>query len=334
MAAFFLAVVGWLTSPVIARACACGAVVTTEQAVVNGETAVVRYSGGVESIDMSMRLSGSAADAAWIMPIPKGTEVSLGHADFDSLYEATKPETRQVYDWVPRFGSGARDSKAAGAGKDDPVRVDSVQQIGPFDVTTLSGTDPSAVGAWLVEHGYSKRSDLDQTFGLYLKQGFQILAVKLVPEGQYLDGDLAPLRMTFETDEAIYPILLSKHASTTQDIRLYLVSDHKMTVTREASLGQPLALRFAGKLPLSAVEPGLSGDGYVTLFTGRLVPRQIEADYAFGRAADDEPYREVRTITVYRGDTTMGIVAAVALFAGAVVVTLVVRRRARVRARA
>lgn len=318
--------VAWLAAgPSTARACACGAYITTEQAVVNGETAVIDYRDGVETIDMKMQVAGSSHDAAWIMPVPQGTEVSLGDNDrFQRLYDLTKPKEKVVYDFHPlsflRMGSdgGAPQGIPTGGG----VTVDSVSVIGPFEVSTLSATDPTALNDWLVEHGYTERPDLVPTFTTYLERGWQVLAVKLAsPTGAELGGDLDALRMSFETGEVVYPILLSSHATREQDVRLYLIADGKMAVSTEASPHERLELRFAGKLAVTDIDPTLSGEDelYVTAYTTQLSPRLIEADYTFARADNDVTYQEYYERVVWVGHWAwlgIGLIALVALSLG------------------
>ncbi len=308
LAATLIGVGLWVVGPNAATSCACGAVITADSsASVYAETSTISYFDGVESIDMRLTLQGSAEDAAWVMPVPRGTQVSLGSADFESLYEATKPQIRVVEDWWPRlpwlFPEGMSAPEAAAPG----VHVVNVQRIGPFDVTTLTGTDPQQVNHWLVEHGYQERSDLDATFGHYLDLDFNIVAVKLSPESGELTDDLPSLRMDFATDEVIYPILLSRHATTDQSLRLYLVSDHKMRITQGQANGI-MKLRFAGELHKSILYPTLSFPAddsvYVTLFTGNLSPRGIVEDYVFAPDSDNEPFQEYEEVVVKRGEIT------------------------------
>lgn len=310
MLAFVLAI-GWLVvGPSSAEACACGAMITTEQAVVQGETAVVRYANGTETIDMKMTLGKAAKDAAWIMPVPQGTRVSLGmDAQFERLFELTRPKEKKTYDFNPlsvfRLGGEGAGSPETGS---PPVRVDSVAVIGPFEVTTLSASDPHALSDWLVGHGYTSRPDLEPTLASYVERGWQTLAVKLTPEGgTSLGGDLDPLRMVFDTDEVVYPIMLSRHARAKQDVRLYLLADHRMEVATEAAPKTPLKVRFAGPLGITDIDPSLSGEStiYVTAFTAQLNPERIVDDYRFRQAPTDEPVQEYYTTTVQMGHWTL-----------------------------
>lgn len=326
---------GWLlVGPVSARACACGAYITTEQAVVQGETAVIRYLDGIETIDMKMLVGGASRDAAWIMPVPRDTEVSLGDDDqFLTLFHLTRPKRRDVYDFglLPRMGADGGGAPQAIPTQGAAVSVESVAVIGPFEVTTLSATDPGALNQWLITNGYTERPDLVPTFGRYLDRGWQVLAVKLTPAGgEQLGGDLDALRMTFATDEVVYPIELSSHATVTQDVRLYLVSEGKLEVATEADATNPLEMRFAGRLAMTDIDPTLSGDAevYVTAYTAQIDPAHIEADYTFARAADDEPYQEYYDRVVWVGYWTWLAIVLIPIAAGLTYIYVRARRRA------
>jgi hypothetical protein len=323
VSALLLAVVLVLV-PRPAAACACGAVISNSSAAVSGETALVSWDGTTESIDMVLKLKGSAVDAGWIMPTPQGTAVSLGDRSvFPKLATATAPRVEKRYVWLPSFGAG----NAAGADRAMPgtgaggVQV-SVSQVGPFTVSTLSSTDPDAVNTWLSDHGYPTRPELTDTFGVYLANGWAIQAVKLTSPGGQLAGDLDPLRMTFSASTPVYPILLSKHARDTQIVTLYLVSAHRLEVATPASTYASTTPLFAGRVTASTLGlTPLDGDAvYLTAFTEVLIPDQITGDYTFRQAADDTSYQRVTYIDVDMSGVTMlvvlGLLVAAAIVGG------------------
>ena len=306
--------------PSTARACACGALVTESGASIDGETALIVHDKGTETIDMVMSLNGEASSAAWIMPVPGGTQVSLGNREvFDRLHTITAPKPRYVYDWTPGFGGAAKDrGPMAGAGG---VTVLRTQVVGPFEVTTLDGTSASSVNSWLVDHGYPSRDALEPTFQGYLDDGWNIVAVKLVPgaDATLLAAEgLDALRMTFATDRPIYPIKLSQHAQVEQRLRLYVAARHRMDASDPTSSSSGLPLRFAGAVP--GREIGL-GDGpwFLTAYQATLFPSDISTDIAFTRSATDEPYQATYTVVVPVGSYALlalfglGAIAAVAV---------------------
>jgi len=314
-----------------AAACACGAVISNSTAAVSGETSLITWDGSTETIDMVMVLQGSAADAAWIMPVPPATVASLGdRAVFGKLATATAPRVEKQYTFWPSFGFGANGS-VSGAQRPGGLSV-TTSEVGPFTVSTLSGTDPEEVNTWLAAHGYPTKPALTATFAQYLADGWSIDAVKLTSPGGQLEGNLDPLRMTFATTAPVYPIKLSNYAKEVQAITLYVAAAHRMEITRDASPGTYVDSLFAGRV--AAADLGLTPmdgqDVYLTAFTQVLHPGSVTADYQFGRAADDTTYQRVTYETVdLSWVTVLGAIVVVVGVAALVVVVAIRQGRSR-----
>lgn len=60
-----------------ARACACGAVITDDDSHIRGETALIVDKGSSKELYLVMLLNGTPSEAAWIMPLPTVSDVSL-----------------------------------------------------------------------------------------------------------------------------------------------------------------------------------------------------------------------------------------------------------------
>lgn len=310
-----------------AAACACGAVISNSTAAVGGETSLITWDGRTETIDMKLMLSGQASDAAWIMPVPAGTVASLGDAAvFPKLITATLPRVEKQYTFWPSFGFGDNGS-VSGAQRPGGLNV-TTSEVGPFTVSTLSGTDPEAVNGWLADHGYPTKPGLTATFAGYLAEGWSIDAVKLTSPGGRLTGELDPLRMTFATAVPVYPIKLSNFATKVQAVVLYIVAAHRMAVTVPASTSSYVEPIFAGKVAASdlGITPLDGQDVYLTAFRQTLEPGSVGADYEFGQAADDTSYQQVTYETVDLSWVTLLAAIVVVLAAMAVVVALSLRQ--------
>ena len=326
-----------------ARACACGAVVADEP--VAKEAAFVWFDGSTEQIDMVLGLQGSVQDAAWIMPVPNHTEVSIGdqkaltQSATDALPEYRTKRVVRLKSLL--FGS---DSSGSAAGptqgarpESKPVEVEKVSTVGPFQVTQLTGTDGSAVAQWLTAHGYPSKPQLAPTFTQYLKQGWRIDAVKLLPvdAGTSLPATWPALRMSFPASGIVYPLVLSKYARIDQEVTLYLAAPHRMEVLAEPAPNTPLRVDFAGRVPASHAgrteSLGEQLDGqpsyYLTVFSRTLTPADITQDVTFRQAPNDEPYRQVYWNYEYVDIPVEPIILLVAAFA--VVVALAMRQRSR-----
>lgn len=313
-----------------AAACACGAVISNSTAAVNGETSLITWDGRTESIDMKLGLDGEASDAAWIMPVPTGTGVSLGDREvFGKLVTATLPRVEKRYTFWPSIGLGS-DGAVSSAERPGGLSV-TTTEVGPFTVSRLSGSDPEAVNAWLAAHGYPTKPALTQTFAGYLADGWSIDAVKLTSPGGMLAGNLDPLRMTFATTSPVYPIRLSNYAKEPQVVVLYIAAAHRMKITQEASPGTYVEPIFAGRVPAKdlGLAPLDGQDVYLTAFTQTLQPGSVTADYQFGRAADDTTYQRVTYEVVDLSWVTLlgAIVVVLAVMGGVIILSIRQARR-------
>ncbi|SPF68519.1 Protein of unknown function DUF2330 [Propionibacterium ruminifibrarum] len=333
-------------APRPAVACACGAVVADpgSDSSIGGETSVLSWDGSRETITMVMTMTSSAQDVAWIMPAPAGTTIGLGSMDtLAALQEDSMPRVEHKKDWTPRFPwfapGGSRTNEE---GAVPSVEVEDTSTVGPFEVVTLASDDAGALTDWLVDNGYPDRSELVEPFQEYLDQGWRILAVKLAPEvsDETLHGDLPPMNLSFDTDTPVYPIRLSSMAESAQNVRLYVVSAHRLDISRQAAPDQPLDLLFSGAVPAgdAGMTTGFDGSDQVwlTTYDGRLAPSRISDDFAFTQASFDEPYQRVITYWDHTPGEWLGLAITVAVplvVLAAVVAVLVRRARSRARAR-
>ncbi|UNO42318.1 DUF2330 domain-containing protein [Streptomyces sp. MST-110588] len=296
----------WLARP--AYACGCGALVHDSRTTlsVNRETSAVRWDGKTEQIVMSLTVDGTAPDAAWIMPVPHRAEVKLGDRSlFDQLAGITAPvvKTRHYFwprgtDW-PLGGSGGGDGAAApapGSGRPS-VGVVGRERLGPFDVARLTADDPGALRDWLKANGFHLPGALATELRPYVNQHWEYVAVRLAPakKGTRLYGTLDPLRLTFASDRLVYPMRLSRLATTPQSLTLYVFASHRME-PRDAIGGSAPSVFYAGEpAPQGAV--GRLTDGRTMFLTAIaqdfLFPHRITGDHELRRTAADSPYQRV-----------------------------------------
>jgi len=279
-------------------ACGCGALVTSTRSGVSvaDETSIVRYDGGQEEIVMRLSVRSQARDAAWLMPTPSRARVTLGEsAWFAPLDRLTEPAVERPRRWLPDLGGG---DESVGAAPRAPgsVGVLERQRLGPFEVTTLSAGDSGALASWLGAHGYRLPGRLAEALEPYVARHWTYTAIRLAPRQGRLTGELDPLRIRFAAGAPIYPIRLSRLATTPQSVHLYVLAPHRVTVS-----GPGLLTTYAGRVTPSAVaSPGLRamlGNGmFLTeLVRHGIAPSAFTDDLRLGYTADT-PYREVRNV--------------------------------------
>ncbi|MGW2176765.1 DUF2330 domain-containing protein [Streptomyces sp. NPDC001732] len=332
-----------------AYACGCGAMVPRDesQVSVDRETSVVAWDGRTEQIVMRLTVRGNAPEAAWIMPVPHRASVELGDASlFSELSALTAPahETRHYFwprsdDWP--FAPTTGDRVGAPSAAAPPVEVVGRERLGPFDVARLAATDPKALQGWLEENGFELPDRLATALEPYVEQKWEYVAVRLAPreEGRPLTGSLEPLRLRFASGRLIYPMRLSKLASTPQELGLYVLAAHRME-PRGPIGGDAPEVTYAGRID-PASEHG-DADALAAMTDGKPVfltaieqsfprPERIDGDHELRATATDTPYRT--TVYTDRLLTVAGIPAWVltllGIVAAAVVAALLVRRARR-----
>ncbi|WP_411089436.1 DUF2330 domain-containing protein [Streptomyces sp. 061-3] len=325
-----------------AYACGCGAMIPGRQThvSVDRETSVVSWDGRTVQIVMRLTVRGDAADAAWIMPVPHRASVELGDRALFSQLEtltAPVPATRHYFwprsgDW-PFAGSGEGAAGAAPSAAAPPVTVVGREQLGPFDVARLAATDPEALQTWLNQNGFELPDRLATALQPYVDQKWEYVAVRLAPRDKdaLLLGELDPLRLSFASARLVYPMRLSKLASTPQSLGLYVLAAHRMEPSGPIG-GEAPRVTYAQKFTPSASTPATSTEAIRKLAGGRPVfitaieqsfprPELIDGDHELHATAADTPYR---TMT-YRNEllTVGGVPAWVLTVLGAVLVAAV-----------
>ncbi|MFD4778872.1 DUF2330 domain-containing protein, partial [Streptomyces sp. NPDC058427] len=331
---------GSLIAP--AYACGCGAMVVDRNSrmTVDRETSAVGWDGSTEQIVMQLTVRGDAPEAAWIMPVPHRATVELGDAAvFSELETLTAPvrETRHYFwprsgDW-PFGGPDNTSGDAAAPSAAAPVGVVGRERLGPFDVARLTATDPTALEGWLTDNGFDLPDRLSTALRPYVEKKWEYVAIRLAPQekGGPLLGRLDPLRLRFASDELVYPMRLSRLATTPQSLGLYVLADHRME-PRGTIGGQRPEVTYAGRVDTggdSGEYPALGAlTGGKPVFVTALSqsfprPELIDGDHELRAAAADTPYRT----TYYRDELlTVGPFPAwvLSLLGGAVVVVVAV----------
>lgn len=213
------------------------------------------------------------------------------------------------------------------------------ERLGPFDVARLAANDPEALRKWLEDNGFDLPDRLATALKPYVDQRWEYVAIRLAPrEGHNpLGGTLDPLRLRFASDRLVYPMRLSKLASTPQQLGLYVLAAHRME-PRGPIGGDAPEVTYAGRIdPRSTTGDtdaldGLTGGKPVFLTAIEQSfphPERIDGDHELRAADADTPYRrqvyENRLLTVVGAPAWVLSLLAAVLLVAAVVVLLVLR---------
>ncbi len=315
------------TTATTAYACGCGIYIPSEGDVsVSQERALVRWDGQREDIVLSLGVLGGSPEAAIILPVPTPAQVQLADPDlFAELAEMTKPLVREEIEWTFGLGSGSREGAPGAAGSG--VAVLSRQNVGPFDVANLAASDSTELQTWLDENGFQLDPSVIALMQPYVDDAWTFVAVRLQPEqaSQELSGDLAPLWISFDTPELVYPMRASANADVPQTLYLYILADHR--VEKQNAFGtsevayadwvEPAALASG-----SALAPLANRRYFLTKFIDTVNPAQVDSDFLFNFAPQDDTFRQV-TIRRVQQDAA-GIVFLACLAFGAIGTVLII----------
>jgi hypothetical protein len=305
-----------------AAACACGAPAPQPgtDVIVDKEHAILSWDGSQERIELLLDMLTDAADVGLIFPTPGPATVTAGdRKTFVDIETAIRPREVIVDDWWDfnlGYGAGAPDGGGA------PVVLDQVQ-LGPVEATTLEASDATGLTEWLDVNGYAIRDEVAGLLDEYVQKGWYFVALKLTSDAP-LAGGLDPIRFTFDSDELVYPMALSKAAESLQQVRLYVFQDHR---ARVAGIDDPGANLPYGSAVWAGPSPDdLNGMGdYLTVvdlaFDTPSV--QIPGDLVIVDNGDDEPL--LPAYEVHRSLNIAGIPAGVFVLLGiaAAVIVLV-----------
>jgi hypothetical protein len=182
-----------------------------------------------------IRYAGSPSSFAWVLPIRATVTVALS-ADvlFDSIDELTSTQINPPVVACPgppsscsSGGCGSTNASgfAAGSGDDrGTVTVTKQQNVGPYDTVQLHATDSSALNAWLAQNSFAIPADVTPIIDAYLNEGFDFLAMKLLPD-QGVQA-MRPVRVSMPGSSLSLPLrMASVGTGATVGITIWIVSD-------------------------------------------------------------------------------------------------------------
>jgi hypothetical protein len=147
-----------------------------------------------------IKYSGSPSSFAWVLPIHGTVTVGLS-ADvlFNSIDELTATQINAPPQNCPSPNCNALNASTSGAASDNGGGMSSVQvlaqaNVGPYATVQLHSSDSGALDAWLAANGFNIPAAVQPILDAYVKEGFDFLAMKLLPN-QGIQA-MRPVRVT------------------------------------------------------------------------------------------------------------------------------------------
>jgi len=165
--------------------------------------------------------------------VPTPTRPTLADADsqaFQALLDITLPAVEEKWRFNPlfvgfteRWLTGILPAYSVGAGRPQKVMVVEQAYVAGLDATVLSASDTSAVSDWLTARGFDVRPALRRWLDVYVAKGWHITAFRYDKSTSLTDTVTSrALRITFSTEQPVYPYLEPADAEDRQGRRLDL----------------------------------------------------------------------------------------------------------------
>src|SRR5262245_5641429 len=208
---------------------------------VTGHRMVLSVSPTETTLWDQIAYSGEPESFAWVLPTKGIVDVGIS-SDllFNTLAFITDPQIIPPYLDCPYscndYGEGDVAASAAGAGGASGGGVEVIAQevVGPYETVQLSASDPQALQTWLAGHGYTLPADIVPVVDQYVAEGFNFLALKLVP-GQGIDS-MKPVRVTTPGASPALPLrMVAAGTGATTPITLWVVGEGRY---QPANFGQ------------------------------------------------------------------------------------------------
>ena len=220
---------------------------------------------GTVTTHVQIQYSGTAADFAWILPLPAVPELAVSHNQiFTRLQSATQPNFQlnfvdeggcydsYFYDLI--FG-GCSTCGGVTVGGPPAVEVVAQEQVGPYDTAVISSEDAQAVVDWLVENGYQLGDLGVELLTPYVEEGFYFLALKLALDRDV--GDLQPIAATYAADAPGIPIRLTAVATEPDlGVLTYVLGEHRAVPInyRHVQINEPSSIGSPGSPTTSTID--------------------------------------------------------------------------------
>jgi hypothetical protein len=217
-----------------AQACGgCFGPPTETDDVVTDHRMVLSVSPQQTTLYDEIKYSGSPSSFAWVLPIAGQVTIGISSdAVFDTFDSLSAPQVQPPPVTCPSpppgcatpVAYGAAGGSGSGGSSSGGVNVTASQVVGPYQTVQLQSTDPNALDAWLTTNGYAITDAMKPVIAAYVQQGFDFLAMKLVP-GTGVQS-MRPVRVSFNGASPTLPLrMVAAGTGATVGITLWIVAD-------------------------------------------------------------------------------------------------------------
>lgn len=203
-----------------------------ENTQVTGHRMILSVSPAETTLWDQFQYAGEPTSFAWVLPVKGTVEIGLSSdALFEQLIQSTvvqvaPPPLNCPFPPNCYYGNGGGGGGLAfgDAGGPPPVSVVAQEVVGPYETVVLHSTDPAALTDWLATHGYVIPADFAPVIDAYIADGFDFLALKLVPGADV--KSMKPVRVTTPGAGATLPLrMVGAGVGATTPITLWVFGE-------------------------------------------------------------------------------------------------------------
>ena len=272
----------------------------------SSQTAFIQHRDGIEDLRILPGFHGDAREFAWIVPVP--ALPTVGSADTELFVQAatmTQPLYRnrdsewgceqEGYDTIVRAPGG--------------VEILAEQLVGMYRTMIIGADNAAALVDSLVDWEFLHSENISTVMPIlesYVDRGWFFVTMKVdeavleeeLPDlPYYWYGQMQPIRLTFPSDEMVYPLRISSlSAATTSQVLIFTVSDHRLTFpgaetwyANRISASEWTAINR--RYPALGAE--LETGDFLTKLRRDYSPAQMTGDLVLARAGSDDEFRPV-----------------------------------------
>jgi hypothetical protein len=196
---------------------------------ITDERMLLAVSGQQSTLYDQIQYSGSPSNFAWVLPTHGVVTVGLS-ADvlFDSIDELTATQINPPPQNCPapscRNTAFAPNASQAGGDSTAPVTVLAQANVGPYATVQLHSSDSTALDNWLTSNGYNIPAAVQPILDAYVKEGFDFLAMKLLPNQGV--QSMRPVRVSTPGASLALPLrMASIGTGAVTGITIWIVAD-------------------------------------------------------------------------------------------------------------
>lgn len=302
------------------------------------QQALIYYHDKTEDLVVLPTYRGNSQNFTWVVPTPSKPSISASNVKlFSQLQKLT------------RVDSGYRKSVTADLSLSTSSSTDSVQVIEEktidiYQTAVVKAASENALSDWMKENGYTFPEKSNYLLDSYVKEGWYFSLAKIrqdVKSSLSYNGQITPLRFTFNSDKIIYPMKLTKIAGVNDltptfktqqttpdyysyprsysDITTYVLTDYKVK-NDELNIGWAdwIARKNISDIATETGNDWLKASDkkmFLTVFRQNYYYSKMNDDLIFIQADDDSAYPKPAYLTTsYWQDFTKFFMITLAIF--------------------